>query len=75
MVGIQEFDPEPGPGREREAPAAAPGAFRPGLALRQIGSFAWRNKAWWLIPMALVFLLLMVLVATDPLISTIYVVP
>ena len=29
-----------------------------GLLLREIGAFARRNKAWWIIPVALVLLLL-----------------
>ncbi len=67
--------PEPAPCREKGAASPAPSSFRPDLALKQIGAFAWKNKAWWIMPLVLVFLLLMVLVATDPLISTIYVVP
>ncbi|OQA27011.1 MAG: hypothetical protein BWY59_01197 [Verrucomicrobia bacterium ADurb.Bin345] len=33
-----------------------------GRLLREFGEFAWQNKAWWIVPMVLVLLLLALLV-------------
>jgi hypothetical protein len=33
-----------------------------GVLLREFGEFAWHNKAWWIIPIVLVLLLVAVLI-------------
>ena len=35
-----------------------------GRLLREFGEFAWQNKAWWIIPIVLVLLLLTVFIVT-----------
>lgn len=35
-----------------------------GRLLKEFGGFAWHNKAWWIIPMILVLLLLALLIVT-----------
>lgn len=35
-----------------------------GLLLKEFGRFAWHNKAWWIVPMILVLLILALLVFT-----------
>ena len=44
--------------------------------LMQVGEFAWRNKAWWIVPMVLVLLLLALLVfagqSTAPFLYTLF---
>lgn len=36
-----------------------------GRLLKEFGSFAWHNKAWWIIPVVLVLLLLGFFIATS----------
>ena len=47
-----------------------------GRLLKEFGSFAWHNKAWWLIPVVAVLLILAALVfvgsATAPFIYTLF---
>ena len=33
-----------------------------GILLKEFGEFAWHNKAWWIVPVVLVLLLLSVLI-------------
>lgn len=33
-----------------------------GVLLKEFGEFAWQNKAWWIVPVVLVLLLLSVLI-------------
>ena len=35
-----------------------------GKLLKEFGQFAWENKAWWIVPIVLVLLLIALLVAT-----------
>ncbi len=46
------------------------------LLLKEFGLFAWHNKAWWIIPIVLVFLIIGVLVfmtqSTAPFIYTLF---
>ena len=47
-----------------------------GRLLGELGTFAWQNKAWWMIPIALVLLLLAALIfvgqTTAPFIYTLF---
>ena len=47
-----------------------------GRLLRDVGGFAWHNKAWWMVPMVLILLLLAVVVvggqALAPFIYTLF---
>ncbi len=36
-----------------------------GRLLKEFGSFAWQNKAWWIVPVVLVLLLMAFFVATS----------
>jgi hypothetical protein len=44
--------------------------------LKEFGEFAWQNKAWWIVPIVLVFLLLALLIftgqSTAPFIYTLF---
>ena len=42
--------------------------------LRELGGYAWQNKAWWIIPIAITLLLLMVVVVATQggILSSIY---
>ena len=35
-----------------------------GRLLKEVGEFAWHNKAWWIVPMVVLLLLLALLIAT-----------
>jgi hypothetical protein len=35
-----------------------------GRLLKEIGEFAWHNKAWWIVPVVLIMLLLALLIIT-----------
>ena len=35
-----------------------------GVLLKEFGEFAWHNKAWWIVPMVVLLLLLAMLIAT-----------
>ena len=35
-----------------------------GILLKELGEFAWHNKAWWIVPVVLVMLLLALIVVT-----------
>ena len=35
-----------------------------GRLLKEFGEFAWHNKAWWILPMVILLLLLALLIAT-----------
>ena len=47
-----------------------------GRLLKEFGSFAWQNKAWWIVPIILVLLLLAALIvvgqSTAPFIYTLF---
>ena len=47
-----------------------------GIMLKEFGGFAWQNKAWWIVPMVLVLLLLGLLIfagqSTAPFIYTLF---
>ena len=47
-----------------------------GILLKEFGQFAWHNKAWWIVPIVLVLLILALLIvtggATAPFIYTLF---